>query len=196
MATQAISGRVSIDNFVTELRKFPKSAFDAGTAEILRFLENNLVAPETLSPYLLWHPQHYTRNLVDRTSLYALVAICWEVGQSSSVHNHRGQNCWMAAPVGRLQVENFHLVSQDLDAGKCHLDPADKIEMNSSHPCAVDPKEPVHRVLNPREFGQRAVSLHIYSRPFDSCVVYSPEQGSCGEIELHYTSEFGKPVKS
>ena len=48
--------------------------------------------------------------------------------------------------------------------------------MNPSHPCAVDPLEPVHRVLNPREFNQRAVSLHVYSRPFDTCVVYSPSR--------------------
>jgi hypothetical protein len=69
--------------------------------------------------------------------------------------------------------------------------------MDAAHPCAVDPLEPVHRVLNPREFNERAVSLHVYSRPFDTCIVYSPEQGSCGEIQLHYTTEFGKaPPKS
>jgi len=73
------------------------------------------------------------------------------------------------------------------------VQPADTVEMNPTHPCAVDPREPVHRVYNPREFNQRAVSLHVYSRPFDSCVVYSPEQGTCGEIKLHYTTEYGKP---
>ena len=71
------------------------------------------VAPETLAPYLTWDRQHYTRNLIDKTPLYELIAICWDVGQVSSVHNHRDQNCWMAVPIGRLQVENFHLVSQD-----------------------------------------------------------------------------------
>jgi hypothetical protein len=38
------------------------------------------------------------------------------------------------------------------------------------------------------------VSLHLYSRPFDSCVVYSVEQRSCGEIGLHYNSMYGKLV--
>jgi cysteine dioxygenase len=51
----------------------------------------------------------------------------------------------------------------------------------------------VHRVVNPRGFDQRAVSLHVYSRPFDSCIVYSPEQGTCGEIKLHFNTEYGKP---
>jgi hypothetical protein len=36
------------------------------------------------------------------------------------------------------------------------------------------------------------VSLHVYSRPFDTCVVYSAEQSTCGEIQLHYTTEYGK----
>jgi hypothetical protein len=102
----------------------------------------------------------------------------------------------MAVPIGRLQVENYHLVSQKLDQGTCELQGSDTVEMNPGHPCAVDPSDPVHRVLNPKEFGERAVSLHVYSRPFDSCVVYSPEQGTCGEIGLRYTTEFGKRVNS
>jgi len=108
------------------------------------------------------------------------------------VHNHRDQNCWMAVPVGKLLVQNYRVVSQSLEEGTCKLEPADTVEMNPTQPCAVNPLEPVHRVFNPREFNQRAVSLHVYSRPFDTCVVYSPDQGTCGEIKLHYTTEYGK----
>ncbi|HYA25379.1 MAG TPA: cysteine dioxygenase family protein [Terriglobales bacterium] len=192
MGSQALSKQVGIADFVSQLRKFPESAFDR-TDKIIEFLANTPVAPDTLTPYLIWDRQHYTRNLIDKTPLYELLAICWEVGQISSVHNHRDQNCWMAVPIGRLLVENYHVLSQDLDKGVCQLKTAETVEMNPATPCAVDPLEPVHRVYNPREFQQRAVSLHVYSRPFDSCVVYSPEQGSCGEIKLHYTTEYGKP---
>jgi cysteine dioxygenase len=186
--------QVPIHDFVAELRKFPEAAFDH-TEQLRRFLQETPVDPETLAPYLTWDRQHYTRNLIDKTSLYELVAICWEAGQVSSVHNHRDQNCWMAVPIGRLLVENFHVVHQDIALGKATIKATETLEMNASHPCAVDPLEPVHRVLNPREFKQRAVSLHVYSRPFDSCVVYSAEQGTCGEIQLHYTTEYGKPKR-
>src|ERR1700719_2154240 len=195
MATGVIPKQLSIQDFIFELHKFPEKSFVA-TGEILTFLEHTSVAPETLSPYLNWDRQHYTRNLIDKTPLYELIAICWEVGQASSVHNHRDQNCWMAVPVGRLLVENFHVVHQDIRAGKCAIKATETVEMNVSQPCAVDPLAPVHRVLNPREFNQRAVSLHVYSRPFDSCVVYYAEQGTCGEIGLHYTTEYGKPAHS
>lgn len=187
-----ITKQVSIQTLVEELRKFPADAF-TGIETIHHFLQDTPVSPESLEPYLLWDRQHYTRNLIDKTPLYELIAICWEVGQASSVHNHKDQNCWMAVPIGRLQVENYHLVQQDLEAGCCKLEPTNIVEMNISQPCAVDPADPVHRVLNPREFNARAVSLHVYSRPFDTCVVYSPEQGTCGEISLHYTTEYGKP---
>ncbi len=184
---------VSIEKLVEGLRQLPESAFDE-TETVRRFLQETPVTAESLAPYLNWDRQHYTRNLIDRTPLYELMAICWDVGQASSVHNHRDQNCWMAVPIGRLHVENFHLVHQDLEGGRCRLEPSNTVEMNISQPCAVDPADPVHRVLNPREFNQRAVSLHVYSRPFDTCVVYSPEQGTCGEIQLHFNTMFGKSV--
>ncbi|MGA8865798.1 MAG: cysteine dioxygenase family protein [Candidatus Sulfotelmatobacter sp.] len=186
--------QVSIENLVAELRKFSQSSFDE-TETVRRFLQETPVGADSLAPYLTWDRQHYTRNLIDKTSLYELIAICWEVGQSSSIHNHRDQNCWMAVPIGRLLVENFRVLHQDMDAGKCKLEPTDTVEMNLSHPCAVDPLEPVHRVLNPRQFNQRAVSLHVYSRPFDTCVVYSTEQSTCGEIKLHYTTAYGRRVQ-
>jgi cysteine dioxygenase type I len=182
---------VSIQRLIEELRQMPEAMFDE-TEPLRRFLEQTPVDATSLDPYLNWSRQHYTRNLIDRTKLYELMAICWEVGQASSVHNHRDQNCWMAVPIGRLHVENFHLVHQDLQGGHCKLEPLNTVEMNIAHPCAVDPADPVHRVINPPEFNQRAVSLHVYSRPFDTCVVYSPEQGTCGEIQLHFNTMFGK----
>ena len=191
MAT--ILKQVPIHDLVAGLRQFPEATF-VETERLRQFLQETPVSAESLAPYLTWDPRHYTRNLIDKTPLYELLAICWEIGQISSVHNHRDQNCWMAVPIGRLQVENFRVVSQDLSSGRCQLQATNTVEMNISQPCAVDPREPVHRVINPRTFNQRAVSLHVYSRPFDTCVVYSAEQGTCGEIQLHYNTAYGKPV--
>jgi cysteine dioxygenase len=187
--------RVPIDELVQGLRALPASAFDT-TEQVRTLLAKMPVDEASLAPYLSWSRQHYTRNLIDKNVLYELIAICWEVGQGSSVHNHRDQNCWMAAPVGKLLVENFNVGFQDIEAGKCQLIASNTVELTAENPCAVDPREPVHRVLNPREANQRAVTLHVYSRPFDTCVVYSPEQGTCGDIQLHYNTVFGKPVAS
>lgn len=186
---------VSIQDFAAALRKLPAPAFDR-TDQVLHLMKSTPVALDTLAPYLKWDAQHYTRNLIEKTPLYELLAICWEVGQISSTHNHQGQNCWMAVPMGRLLVQNYRTISEDLGNGTCKLDATNRVEMNPGNPCGVDPLEPVHCVFNPREFNQRAVSLHVYSRPIDSCVVYSPEKGTCGKIKLQYTTEYGKPASS
>ena len=89
-------------------------------------------------------------------------------------------------------VQNYRVISEDLAAHRCDIVPTDEVHITAENPVAVDPLNPVHDVHNPREWNQRAVSLHVYSRPFDSCIVYSVEQCSCGEIGLQYTSKFGK----
>ncbi len=182
---------LTIDHFVAGLRKLREPDFTEiqGT---LKYLRANRVDPQSLQPYLFWNAQHYTRNLIDKTELYELLAICWEVGMKSSIHNHKGQNCWMAAPIGQLAVQNYRLITEDLAAHSCSIVPTDIVHITPENPVAVDPLNPVHDVRNAREWNQRAVSLHVYSRPFDSCIVYSVEQGTCGEIGLQYTSKYGE----
>src|SRR5881398_383380 len=141
MSTQVLSKEVPIEEFVAGLRRFAEPVF-SNVDQILGFVKSTPVAPDTLRPYLTWDRQHYTRNLIDKSDLYELVAICWEVGQVSSIHNHRDQNCWMAAPIGKLMVQNYRVLWQDEAAGKCNLEPADTLEMNAHNPVAVNPLEP------------------------------------------------------
>lgn len=89
-------------------------------------------------------------------------------------------------------VQDYRVIDQDLGSGRCRIAKAEAREMNSQNPQAVDPEAPVHRVFNPREFHQRAVSLHIYSRPIDECIVYSEENQMCGLVRLSYTSARGR----
>jgi len=184
---------VSIDSFIKGLHQLTRNEFDTVEAP-LAFLRAHPVDADSLAPYIFWNAQHYTRNLIDKTDLYELLAICWEVGMRSSIHNHKDQHCWMAAPVGRLSVHNYRVLEENLTDKYCNIEETDVVEITPSNPVAVDPLNPVHDVRNPREFGERAVSLHLYSRPFDSCIVYSVEQHSCGEIPLHYTSIHGQLV--
>lgn len=193
MATKASVSTIPIAKYVELLRQLPAKAFD-DVPSIEEFARQHPVDPASIERFLCWNSQHYTRNLIDHTDLYDLMAICWDVGQASSIHNHRGQNCWMSVPVGRLVVQNYRVIFESVDEHKCEIVPTDSVEMNALHPVGVNPEHPVHSVRNPREFDQRAVSLHIYSRPFDSCVVYSDEQGTCGEIQLHFNMKFGEPV--
>jgi cysteine dioxygenase len=190
MHKQVTSEQLTITDWVKGLACIPEREFTL--ANVQDYILRHSVRPETLDKYLFFSKGNYTRNLIFKNDVFECMTICWEVGQASRIHNHRDQNCWMAAPIGRLKVQNFRVDDRDASRGTCRIVPTDIYEMDAAHPAYVNPLEPVHQVLNLPEFGQRAVSIHIYSKPFDSCEVYLREKGTYSDVPLHYTSEYGK----
>ena len=184
----------SVREFVEGLCRIGAESFTEEA--VSAYLRATPVDPASLAPYLLWEPTHYTRNLIFRDSLFELMAICWDVGQASRIHNHAGQSCWMAVPVGRLVVQNYEVVSMDPARGHCELREADRVEMDPDHPSRVDRERPVHAVLNLPEFGAPAASLHVYSRPYDRCLVYDLAKRSYCEVPLFFDSEYGRRVSA
>src|SRR5436309_1853467 len=180
---------VTIREFVDRLGAVPEREFTQ--AGILDFLRRHPVDPASLDPYLYFSSDHYTRNLIHQTSLFELLAICWQSGQKSAIHNHRDQSCWMAAAYGKVQVHNFKLIRKDPATGFCELEPDTSFVITPESPQQVDPDEPIHQVLNPASFASRAVTLHIYSRPFDTCEVYDLKAKRYSDVTLVNTSEFG-----
>jgi cysteine dioxygenase len=189
MATQTMN-QLGIDEWVKQLCAIPEKEFKI--PRVLEFTRRNGVRAETLKPYLFYASSHYTRNLIYKCDLFEVMAICWDVGQVSRIHNHRDQNCWMATPIGKLRVQNFRVEERDSAHGTCKLAPTDMYDMDPEHPAVVQPEEPVHQVLNLREFGMRATSIHIYSYPYTTCEVYQKDKGTYSDVPLHYSSEYGK----
>jgi len=180
---------VTIDEFAKRLAAIPEAEFTHES--VLQFLRENRVDRSTLAPYLYFGCDHYTRNLILRNDLFELIAICWDIGQKSPIHNHRDQRCWMAMPYGKLQIHNFALVKKDESKNFCELRSHGQFLLDMDSPTEVDPEEPIHQVLNLQQFNSRAVSLHIYSRPYDTCEVYDLK-GKCYEdVLLVNTSEYG-----
>jgi hypothetical protein len=179
----------TIQGLVEGLRAIPEPSFTRQT--VLREIGRRLIDPGSLRPYMFFSPVHYTRNLIFGNDLFELIALGWEAGQASAVHNHRGQECWMGVPEGRLEIRNYRLVEHDAESRTCRLEPSIRFLIDPQHPAAVDPAEPIHSVHNLPEHGGRAVSLHVYSRPFDSCEVYLLDKGRYLDMPLHFTSRFG-----
>jgi cysteine dioxygenase len=181
---------LAIAEWVKNLAAIPERDFTLQNVQ--EFIVRHHVKPETIDKYLFFSKGNYTRNLIFKNDVFECMTICWEIGQQSRVHNHRGQNCWMAAPIGRLRVQNFRVDERDVKCGTCKIVPTDTVDMDAAHPCHVNPLEPVHAVQNLAEFGHRAVSIHVYSKPFDSCEVYLRDRGTYSDVPLHYTSEYGR----
>lgn len=183
--------QIAVDGIVETLRGVPPPQFRPG--EVCRRLEGMHLDPQSLAPYLLFAANRYTRNLIYRDDLFELIALCWEPHTASPIHNHSGQLCWLSIQAGALRLENF----RSLDGPG----PGQGIRIVAKHcveradPGIVDLQQGddgIHRVSNP--FNARAVSLHVYSLPYDSCLAYDPATDTARELRLSYHSVGGKLV--
>jgi cysteine dioxygenase len=190
MTQHVVTELLTISDWVKGLAAIPEREFTLD--HVQDYIVRHAVRAETLDKYCYFSKGSYTRNLIFKNALFECMTVCWEVGQHSRIHNHRDQNCWMSAPIGRLRIQNYRVANHDASHGTCKIIPTDTYDMDAAHPAYVNPIEPVHEVMNLTEFQQRAVSIHIYSRPFDTCEVYLRDQGTYSDVPLFYTSEYGK----
>ena len=189
MPNQLAVEQLPIVDWVKGLVAIPERDF---SLEIVQdYIVRHAVRSETLEKYCFFSKGNYTRNLIFKNELFECMTICWEIGQASRIHNHRDQNCWMSAPIGRLKVQNFRVEEKDAARSTCKIAPTEIYEMDATNPVHVNPLEPVHQVLNLPEFKRRAVSIHVYSKPFDTCEIYRRDEGTYRDVPLFYTSEYG-----
>jgi cysteine dioxygenase len=170
------------------LRSIPDELFDC--QYVYDYLADSPVDIDSVSKFCFWSPDFYTRNLVYKDERFEMMAICWEPGQMSRVHNHADQRCWMTVPRGRLKGQNFAIDEFDAEKGHCKLRETDSFELSDCLTAKVELEEPIHQILNLGD--ERAVSIHIYSKPFNRCISYCRDTDTFKEVSLYYTSIDGK----
>ncbi|MBK5260151.1 MAG: cysteine dioxygenase family protein [Thermoanaerobaculia bacterium] len=194
-------------------RIVPASQFVDGIRELSRgiitkqriydYLVTFEIDPADLALYMNWLPDRHTRNKIFRNDMIEVMLICWPAGAITPLHTHNGQLGWMTMIEGRIVVENYrklecnkpenqNVVGLDCLAGATsitmeHLN--DEIAIPGGPLNTVDKLQTIHRIRNAGGPTDRAISMHVYSRPIDSCVVFDLEAQSCYRRELKYDNE-------
>ncbi len=181
---------ISVSSLVEGLRAIPDDGFTLGN--IYDFLSANPVDPASVAPFEFWSERFYTRNLIHKEERFEVMALCWETGQVSRVHDHADQNCWMSVVSGKLRGQNFAAEKLDFEQGVCRLRKTDSFDLSDCLTAKVELEAPIHQILNLAEFGERAVSLHVYSKPIERCNSFCLETDTFKEVELFYTSVGGR----
>lgn len=181
---------IDIHNLITGLREIPETEFSC--QNVYDFLCTHSIDVDSITKYLHWSQSFYTRNLIYKDDRFEMMAICWDKGQASRIHNHADQKCWMMVPIGRLRGQNFAIDEIDETRGYCRLRETDAFDLSDCLTAKVELEEPVHQILNLAEFDQRAVSIHIYSKPYSSCLSYCRDTDTFKEVPLFYTSIDGR----
>lgn len=192
---------LGIDAFVEKLRGFEHGLITRDS--VLDFCASVQISDASLAPYVHFDEAFYTRNLIYRDDLFEVMAICWQPMQKTAVHTHNGQLCWMIAQRGNLSVvdykwmgcdhpENQNVVGLDCLAGSEHtkLEFVREVEAcTGGQVLTADKLQTIHRLYN---HDEPAVSIHVYSRPIDSCVAFDMEKQACYRRNLAYFSKYGE----
>ena len=183
-----------VGEVVRILKGVPASRFEPG--HIAELLEGVAVETATLEPYLHFLRGRYTRNLIHRDEVFEMLALCWDEGTASPIHNHSGQDCWFLVQEGQFCLEGYQILEGGLEPGVARLEHVSSLHRVSLG--ALDHRGPlkdIHRVTvshgNPR-----AVSIHVYAKPFDDCLVYDLKHQRCARQPLKYFSVGGRPVSA
>lgn len=192
---------VSAEQFVDGIRAMSEGIITK--QKIHDYLVAYEIRPEDLARYVNWQPDRHTRNKIFRNPMIEVMLICWPAGAVTPLHTHNGQLGWMTMIEGKLLVENYRKVScnrpenQQVVGIDC-LAGATEIEMEHLHDelaipggpiNTVDKTQTIHRIMNRAEWNQRALSMHVYSLPIDSCVVFDLEKQLCFRRDLKYDNE-------
>ena len=144
--------------------------------------------------FALFEAGSYTRNLVTRNTWFEMLLLCWSPGQESPIHNHAGQNCWMAVLEGDIEEQQFDCPPESSPPASsvCSLVLRGTKTFAAGKVAFINDDIGLHRV-RPRA-GTAGVSLHVYSRPIDTCNVYDQETGAVVVRRLEYHSVRGSRV--
>lgn len=193
-----------IDDFVQLLRGFTPQTLTSSS--VLDLCHDTDLDDSSLAPYVHWNDALYTRNLIYRDDLFEIMAVCWQKGQKTVLHTHNGQLGWMMVSRGVAEVTNFkwqgcnaaegqNVGGLDCIAGATEI----QLTREQVETCgrggpvnAIDRVRTIHQVAVVGE--EPVVSVHVYSRPIDSCVAFDLEAPRCYRRQLRYYSKFGDVV--
>ena len=190
MTKPSLRAELHIQEWTLGLANFSSEEFTQQNVE--RYIQGHAISVDSLKPYAYYSPKHYARNLIFKNDVFECVAMCWDIGQSSAVHDHNDRLGFVYLATGHLFVQNYRIEGRDTARHTCRVIPTDTAELVPGGLAEVDTERGVHKVCNLPRFHERALSVHVYQRPMDSCEIYSLAEGTYERVQLVYTSEYGR----
>jgi hypothetical protein len=179
-----VSSASDLTGLVSVLRSFKPSEYGAET--VGRLLADVRLTPADLSPYLNFKDGGYTRNLVFICDDFEVAVLCWSRDAVSPIHDHAGQHCWFTTLEGSFDVVEYRRLAGGLREGYARLEQTGTLRcVCTGAPDYRHGDNDIHRVaVSPDR--ERAVSLHVYAKPLNSCLTFDYDAQRCMRRVLHY----------
>ncbi|XP_041041188.1 cysteine dioxygenase type 1-like [Carcharodon carcharias] len=156
--------------------------------EVQNLLESYKSDPREWLKYAKFDQYRYTRNLVDEgNGKFNLMILCWGEGHGSSIHDHADSHCFLKMLQGQLKETLFNWP----DSEKKELTKKSQAILQENQCTYISDSIGLHRVENVSH-TEVAVSLHLYSPPFDSCNCFDQRTGYKKRVRVTFSSKYGE----
>ena len=170
-----------MNKFIDSLKRYSKLDFPVN--EVSSFIMGSNISKSNLTKYEHFSKEMYTRNRIYKDESFEILLLCWLPNQMAPIHGHEGEKCWFKVINGSLQICNYSI--QSTKPLKLILN--ERIEAPIGY---VDGPADIHSIKN---CSKKPVStLHIYTRPFDTCAIYNLKDKRIEKLKMLYHSIDGK----
>nr|WP_160174477.1 ATP-binding cassette domain-containing protein [Archangium violaceum] len=174
---------LSLRQFILRLRE---ANTRGGLQAIEAVLRQGQLHRRAVEPFALLLEGRYTRTLVYRDEDLEVLVLGWGRNARAPVHGHDGQECFLMTIAGELEVADYRLVAGGQEPGYALVERMGP--RRTLLPGAMDHRGPAAELHSVRTGARSgfAISLHVYSRPIDHCLIYEPRRSSCELRKLRY----------
>jgi cysteine dioxygenase len=163
----------SLNELVTALSEGERTTYN----NIIRSMN---IPSSVFKDYCSWSNESYTRNCIVDNKKFELILLCWELGQITPIHDHGGEECWVAVVQGEFKETIYQMNDNDeLKIVKSSIAKTNDITY------MIDFMG-FHSLENMSD--GRSMSLHLYAKPIRSCNMYDEKSGKIISRDLAYST--------
>jgi cysteine dioxygenase len=166
-----------------DLDRLPAPASASDGDRILQWLSETTANGSTIVPPAAFASgQPYTRSLVHKNAHFELLALHWQSGTLTSLHDHGGKQCWFAVVGGSMTVENYRRLDDRSKHGYARLSHLGRERLE---PGSIDYRSDdadVHRCIATAV----TTTLHLYAAPLGIYHVFDERRETVAETSSSY----------
>jgi 3-mercaptopropionate dioxygenase len=128
-------------------------------------------------PFLEPAPDRYARRLMHRApnNRYTVLAMVWDGGQGTPLHDHAGTWCVECVYRGRIRVTSFSVRGGDPERDVVQFQRETMVMAGVGEAGALIPPFEYHMIENPDTTA--AVTIHVYGGEMTYCHIFDPVDG-------------------
>ena len=136
--------------------------------ELVARMQDLVIEPDEIEKFSRFSDECYQRNLMHCGPGYQALILCWQAGQRSPIHDHKGSSCGVRVLEGTMTETLFDRTPDG------HIYATGSVTHQVGSVCGSEDAD-IHQVSNLAGGDQCLKTLHVYSPALTQMGVYSLE---------------------